>query len=1009
MNKSISELEPIDQVNHDDILFISKKTDNGYVSRKINTAVLIEPALTAMNLFKDEQQQNNLTLQNGLAAITAGHKGYKTYAEAQAAQASLPANTVIEVTNDTTTANNGVYLWDGTTLVKSANDVLGQAKAYADANTVFKPLVNPTEKNLNNLGYGVVYYSTTSDIKTTNNFPVASKMSYVVTYAVSGSSVKYQRVILPFENPIRIFDRSYTSSWSAWIEGTNKNALDALITTVSNNYATEQAFEKRVFSKTGKNLLDKLKIVAGEYVSPATSKIALNANYRRSGFIPVQEGVTYTVSGTSANTIGWYATNDKTATAISVTQTATATAPTGAKFAVINIAHDGTTNFDNTAQFEIGSVKTAYEPYKEYIALSDVENASDILIDSDILYNDSFNKIDPSKVNFTKRYSTGNKGFVTDANLIAASDYIPVTEGEWYTVSGDAIFGLPTAANCQGGYFTSYGAPTAVANITFVTPVSGTGACFKVPTGMGITHVVISLDKNSDSTLAGTAQLEKGEMPTPYQEYKSQTLIKPELLPNQTATTSSNGTFDDKAWYEYTQADGAKIYQDKLPKFRKAMLLKNEDVTVVNSGTSLTARTSEHATLHKDAAFRPPMMHSNAFCSHVWDALKWEGQQYRRYDSAYFTETGTFATSSNLAEWDDGAYRDGLTRYSSDAAASVQFTIPANAWAFNFIYRTDSVGCDAKIAVSEGTGKVQVFDDATQTWIEAHNYEFSQLEASPVTRSVVIPSTITSSTQTVTCASKGNTTYQKRLKMRCRGDNSSFDSLATSKSITITRSGGGARFMYWGVEWSPRQYMITYINAARGSHNTSATGASGLPRFQDNEIWSFKPTLILSELGIHNDGAAAAGVYPVGHWQGLAYNYVNNTDFELSMFSRAAHFNNTTVEYAFFTASIAWNFSGINDDGSLKYSLQTSSEKGPARMMSALDKYQEATEYLNSVGIPCVDAAKRWVEAGVLIFGDMRAATIGSGKNGATFTNEGSHWNDTGAKIVAKAVLPLIK
>ena len=140
----------------------------------------------------------------------------------------------------------------------------------------------------------------------------------------------------------------------------------------------------------------------------------------------------------------------------------------------------------------------------------------------------------------------------------------------------------------------------------------------------------------------------------------------------------------------------------------------------------------------------------------------------------------------------------------------------------------------------------------------------------------------------------------------------------------------------------------------------------------------------------------------------MTHNYITNTDYELSMFSRAAHFGNTDVEYAFFTASIAWNFNGIEEDGSLKHSLQSSSVKGKAKMMSALDKYQEATEYLNSVGIPCVDAAKRWVEAGVSIFGDLKTATLGSGKGGATFTNEGSHWNDTGGKIMAKAVIPII-
>ena len=945
-----------------------------------------------------------------VASIAGGHKGYATLALATTASTGLTANTVLEVTNDPTTNNNGLYLWDGTTLTKSVYDPLTQAKGYADANAVFKPLVNPAEKNLNNVPYGVLYYTVSGDITLANNFPIASEPSYALSYSVAGSSVKYQRAILPFSNPVRIFDRSYTGTWSAWSESTNKSALDALTTIVNNNLATEQAFEAKVFSAAGKNKLDKSKIVDGEYLSLGSAKILPSANYKRSGFIPVVESQQYYLSGTpvSGAIIGWYAVADKTVNALSVTNARTGVAPSGAKFAVVNITGDGTTTYNQTAQFEAGSTATAYEPYIVKIKKSDLQDGDKLLNQTDILEQYSFNKINPSKVDFSRRYSTGSKGFVTDANPIAASAYIPVIEGEGYAVSGTAIYGLPTPTLCQGGYFTSSAATTAVGNITFVTPVSGTGACFKVPTGLGITHVVISLDKTAGNVLDGTAQMEAGEMPTTYQAYSEVPKIKDSLLPNNSSGGSGTSvSFDDATWYEYVNADGAKIFQDKLPKFRKAMLLKNEDVTVVNTGTSLTARTSEHSTLRTDAAFRPPMMHSNAFCSHIWDALKWEGQQYRRYDAAYFTENGTFATSSNLAEWDDGAYRDGLTRYSSDAAASVQFTIPANAWAFNFIYRTDSVGCDAKIAVSEGTGKVQVFDESTQTWVEANNYTFSQLEATPVARTIAVPATISETMSNQSLTSKGNTTYQKRLKMRCRSDNGSIDSLATSKVVTIARTSGGARFMYWGVEWSQRQYMITYINAARGSHNTG-TSTTGLQRYQDNEIWGFKPTLILSELGIHNDGAAAAGIYPVGQWKQLAKHYVTNTSYELSMFSRAAYFNNTSVEYAFFTASISWNFNGINEDGSLKYGLQTASTISPARMMSALDKYQEATEYLNSVGVPCVDAAKRWVEAGNAIFGDLKTATLGSGKGGATFTNEGSHWNDTGSAIMAKAVIPII-
>lgn len=917
---------------------------------------------------------------------------YNTLAEANADIANIALNQNVNV------VDSGRYYKataGATSLTKSPYDVL----------EVLKPKLNRTEKNLNNLGYGVDYFNVTADLTLENNFPVAGSPTIVHTYKTDGSSVKYQRAILPFSNPVRIFDRSYTGSWSAWTETATQAQVTANASAITANATAITVLDGKVFSQVGKNLLDKSKIVDGEYLSLASTKILASANYKRSGFIPVVEGQQYYLSGTSSagTIIGWYATADKTANALSVTNARTGITPVGAKYAIVNITSDGTTTYNGTAQFEAGSTATAYEPYVVKIKKSDLQDSDKLLNQTDILEQYSFNKINPSKVDFSRRYSVGSKGFVTDANPIAASAYIPVIEGEWYAVSGTAIYGLPTPTLCQGGYFTSSTATTAVDNITFVTPVSGTGACFKVPTGQGITNVVISLDKIG-SALDGLAQLELGEMPTVYQVYNEVPRIKESLVPS---SSGGSALFDNATWYKYVNADGGKFFQDKLSKFRKATLLKNEDVVVVNIGTSLTARTSEHCTLRTDAAFRPPMMHTNAFCSHIWDALKWEGQQYRRYDASYFTETGTFATSSNLAEWDDGPYRDGLTRYSSDAAASVQFAIPVGAWAFNFIYRTDSVGCDAKITVAEGTGKVQVFDEASQTWVEANNYVFSQLEATPVARTIAVPATISETMSNQSLTSKGNTTYQKRLKMRCRGNDNTFDSLAATKVVTIARTSGGARFMYWGVEWSQRQYMITYINAARGSHNTG-TSTTGLQRYQDNEIWGFKPTLILSELGIHNDGAAAAGIYPVGQWRQLAKHYVTNTSYELSMFSRAAYFNNTSVEYAFFTASISWNFNGINEDGSLKYGLQTASTIGPARMMSALDKYQEATEYLNSVGIPCIDVAKRWVNAGIAIFGDLKTATLGSGKGGSTFTNEGSHWNDTGGKIMAKAVISII-
>ena len=67
-----------------------------------------------------------------LTAYVGGRKAYTTLALAQADQANLTANTAIEVTNDPTSANNGTYQWNGTTLTKSAYDALTQAKEYTD-------------------------------------------------------------------------------------------------------------------------------------------------------------------------------------------------------------------------------------------------------------------------------------------------------------------------------------------------------------------------------------------------------------------------------------------------------------------------------------------------------------------------------------------------------------------------------------------------------------------------------------------------------------------------------------------------------------------------------------------------------------------------------------------------------------------------------------------------------------------------------------------------------------
>ena len=78
---------------------------------------------------------------NKVDPLVGGHKGFATLALAQAAQGTLPSGSVVEVTNDSTASNNGLYLWNGTTLTKSAYDPLAQSlkktQSLLPANFIF--------------------------------------------------------------------------------------------------------------------------------------------------------------------------------------------------------------------------------------------------------------------------------------------------------------------------------------------------------------------------------------------------------------------------------------------------------------------------------------------------------------------------------------------------------------------------------------------------------------------------------------------------------------------------------------------------------------------------------------------------------------------------------------------------------------------------------------------------------------------------------------------------------
>ena len=613
----------------------------------------------------------------------------------------------------------------------------------------------------------------------------------------------------------------------------------------------------------------------------------------------------------------------------------------------------------------------------------------------------SKNLINPDNVKYDRRYSKNEgKIIAADTFTLASSGLIEVKEGEWYTLSGQA--GL-----IQGGYFgaSATGAigETRISAVDFVDAVDNSGHCFQVPLGLNIKYVLVNLDTNSEHTaLSGTPQIELGEVATEYSPYQLEKKIKKELLP---ASNGGGGAIVQNDLGKYTTF-GNLCYHgigSKIPNFRQHFYAKDKDLCIVNTGTSLTARSTEHCTTLVDAPYRPPLLHSNNFATHIWNALCWAGQQYRRYDAEnFFTENGTgWQTQSNINDWDDGSYRAGLTRFTNNGG-SIEFEVPEDAWQFNFIYRSDYIGSETcVISIAEGNGKMEVFNGSA--WVEANGYTFSEREpAVTVLPSVtyIDPSTGLSSTLS-NYQVKGNTTYQKRLKMRCKSGD--IDSIGETKALTITSASG--RLLYWGVEWTPRQYMITFINAARGSHSSVINSNACLLHFEDNEVWGFKPDLLLSEDPIHNAGGGA-----VPNSQRQEYFAATSEEFwfaenGISMKDRCSELGMTEPEWALFNTSISWNFGGINDDGTLKIGALSN-----GLMWSALDSQSSVYMYMltNHPSIIYINAVKNWVEAGFACYKSMRAATEGSGKNGLTFTNEGSHWNDTGCKVMARVILPIL-
>ena len=452
------------------------------------------------------------------------------------------------------------------------------------------------------------------------------------------------------------------------------------------------------------------------------------------------------------------------------------------------------------------------------------------------------------------------------------------------------------------------------------------------------------------------------------------------------------------------------LLKEKCPNFYSKFRQKNGDVCVVITGTSLT-QGNLYATTRSDATTRPPLLHTNDLASHVFDSMikYWHGQQYRRYDHADLSYSAsswsvinTLKNGSNNDVWDDFDYKkNGLTKTTVSANASISTVIPIGAWQFNFIYRSDSQSGNCTVSIAEGNTKVEVYTGTT--WVEANGYVFSMLESAATT-------------------TKGNTCYQKRLKMRCKNKVSGgIDSLSTAKNITISKGNNANRFNVVGFEWSPREYMLTFINAARGSHAWGLTDSpSNLEYYQDLDIWEFKPDLILCEVTAINWGAGfgmSLKTDPNYYVNTAKKAYFDDlgTGYTTSLYNTSEQY--TKCEIIFYGDTVATTVDHEilwDENKQPKFGLvEAPAWNGAAttehvgRVKTIFENYEAVELYMQSkpyVFIPVVYQFKKLADD---VYGNYIDAFAATGAGGDSLSFDKGHLNSNGAAFWAYLITPL--
>lgn len=147
------------------------------------------------------------SLQSQINVLGVGNKAYLTYAAMDADKASIPANSKVTVTNDSTSSNNGDWQWNGTTFTKSTFDPLTQSKTYTDDS--LKTLESNRSQNPNKLDFKQVTFLTAPTVLVgTATYPIRNGIKQLKLVSASTGSP----ITVYWEFRVSQFTREFSAS-----------------------------------------------------------------------------------------------------------------------------------------------------------------------------------------------------------------------------------------------------------------------------------------------------------------------------------------------------------------------------------------------------------------------------------------------------------------------------------------------------------------------------------------------------------------------------------------------------------------------------------------------------------------------------------------------------------------------------------------------------------------------------------------------------------------------------